>query len=38
VQAGGAEKGYYANVWKRDEAGRWKLAMHVSVPLPPEQK
>ncbi|HXG66271.1 MAG TPA: nuclear transport factor 2 family protein [Blastocatellia bacterium] len=36
--AGDVEKGYYANVWKRDEAGQWKLAMHVSVPLPPEQK
>jgi ketosteroid isomerase-like protein len=29
IQEGGRtrEKGYYAHMWKRDEAGRWKVVV-----------
>ena len=30
-----AEKGYYVRVWKRDRAGRWKIALDATHPLPP---
>lgn len=32
------EKGYYARVWKRGADGKWKVALDVTSPLPPEQK
>ncbi len=31
-----AEKGYYTRVWKRDQAGAWKIVADVASPLPPE--
>lgn len=33
-----SEKGYYVRVWKRDRAGRWKIALDTTHPLPPAQK
>lgn len=32
------EKGYYVRVWKREADGKWKVALDVTHPLPPEQK
>lgn len=32
------EKGYYVRVWKRERDGKWKVALDVTSPLPPEQK
>jgi len=33
------ETGYYVRVWKRDHAGRWKIALDTTHPLPlPAQK
>lgn len=32
------EKGYFVRVWKREQGGKWKLALDVTSPLPPEQK
>lgn len=28
-----SEKGYYVRVWKRDRAGRWKIALDTTHPL-----
>lgn len=36
--AAAIEKGYYARVWKRGADGKWKVALDVTSPLPPEQK
>jgi ketosteroid isomerase-like protein len=38
VYPGGSppEKGFYMRVWKRDHAGKWKLVLDVTNPLPPE--
>ncbi|MDX6694725.1 MAG: hypothetical protein QOF02_2328 [Blastocatellia bacterium] len=38
AQSGAIEKGYYARVWKRGRDGKWKMALDVTSPLPPEQK
>jgi ketosteroid isomerase-like protein len=38
ARAGAIEKGYYARVWKRGRDGKWKVALDVTSPLPPEQK
>jgi len=39
LKAGGAssasEQGYYARIWKRDRAGRRKIALDTTHPLPP---
>ncbi|HYO99274.1 MAG TPA: nuclear transport factor 2 family protein [Pyrinomonadaceae bacterium] len=32
------EKGYYVRVWKRDHAGRWKIALDTTHPLPSAEK
>lgn len=32
------EKGYFVRVWKREGNGKWKVALDVTSPLPPEQK
>lgn len=32
------EKGYYVRVWKRGGDGKWKVALDLTSPLPPEQK
>ena len=32
------EKGFYARVWKKDQANKWKLVADVAKPAPPEQK
>lgn len=32
------EKGYYVRVWKRDRAGRWKIALDTTHPLPSAEK
>ena len=32
------EKGYFVRVWKRVRDGKWKVALDVTSPLPPEQK
>jgi ketosteroid isomerase-like protein len=37
-QAVAIEKGYYVRVWKREADGKWKMALDVTSPLPPEQK
>lgn len=37
-QATVIEKGYYVRVWKRGTDGKWKIALDVTHPLPPEQK
>jgi ketosteroid isomerase-like protein len=34
----GTEKGYYVRVWKRDNSGKWKLALDTTSPVPPENK
>jgi ketosteroid isomerase-like protein len=31
-------KGYYARVWKRDEAGQWRIVFEVDNQLPDDQK
>jgi ketosteroid isomerase-like protein len=38
AQATVIEKGYYVRVWKRGADGKWKIALDVTHPLPPEQK
>jgi ketosteroid isomerase-like protein len=38
ARAEAIEKGYYARVWKRGRDGKWKMALDVTSPLPPEQK
>ena len=38
AQAAAIEKGYFVRVWKREGNGKWKLALDVTSPLPPEQK
>lgn len=38
AQATVIEKGYYVRVWKRGTDGKWKVALDVTHPLPPEQK
>jgi ketosteroid isomerase-like protein len=32
------EKGFYARVWKKDQANKWKLVADVVKPAPPDQK
>jgi len=32
------EKGFYARVWRKDQANMWKLVADVAKPAPPEQK
>lgn len=34
----GADKGYYARVWKRDIKGVWKVVVDIFSPLPPPAK
>lgn len=38
AQASAIEKGYFTRVWKRTGDGKWKVALDVTSPLPPEQK
>lgn len=38
AQAKAIEKGYFVRVWKRMADGRWKVALDLTHPLPPEQK
>lgn len=37
-QDASTEKGFYARVWKKDQANKWKLVADVAKPAPPEQK
>ena len=32
------EKGYFVRVWKLEAGGKWKVALDITHPLPPEQK
>lgn len=38
AQPSAIEKGYFTRVWKRGTDGKWKVALDVTHPLPPEQK
>jgi ketosteroid isomerase-like protein len=33
-----AENGYYVHVWRKDKSGKWKLVLHTTNPVPPENK
>jgi ketosteroid isomerase-like protein len=37
-QDAATEKGYYARVWKKDQAGTWKLVADIAKPQPVEEK
>lgn len=37
-QNASTEKGFYARVWKKDQANKWKLVADIAKPAPPEQK
>lgn len=36
--SGAIEKGYFVRVWKLEGGGKWKVALDITHPLPPEQK
>lgn len=38
AQASAIEKGYFVRVWKLGQGGKWKVALDLNSPLPPEQK
>lgn len=37
-QNAATEKGFYARVWKKDQANKWKLVADIAKPAPPEAK